>query len=179
MKKVNTLDDIQNKYPEERPLSENYDGKSLRGLYSENLIQISKGDFSNIDTIPGDFKVLFSIDGNLYGSEGFVNELRNSNNPYLNIDNIAIVELSSSELKSDIDFTNQEKYAEVTVTKSNGSSLESDLSDHIGWLLDSSTQELRRVLDYGAYNVETSIFDIETKTGLGFEYSNLIEDTEE
>lgn len=178
MKKVNTLDDIQNKYPEERPLSENYNGKSLRGLYSENLIQISKGDFSNIDTIPGDFKVIFSIDGNLYGSEGFINELKSSNNPYLNIENVAIVELSASELKSDIDFTNQEKYAEVTVTKSNGSSLESDLSDHIGWLLDSSTKELRRVSDYGAYSVNTTTFDIETKTGLGFEYSDLIENTE-
>lgn len=172
MKKVNTLEDIRNQYPEEKNLTQ-YKGQTLNGLYDKNSIDLPKGEFDDITPIGGNFKVVFSIDGQRYASESFLQELKNSKNPYINNSNIAVVELNLSELKSDTDFSDEEKYAEVSVD-STLSSIE-DISSHISWLLDSTQKEIRKVSEYGSYTLNTTTYDSTKREGLGFEYSDKIE----
>jgi len=172
MKKVNTLEDIQNKYPEEKSLTQ-YVGQSVNGLYPKNSIKLTERNFDDIIPMDGNFKVIFSIDGQRYASNSFLQELKSSNNPYINNSNIATINLSSSDLKSNTDFSNQEEYAEVSVDK-NISNVE-EIASHISWLLDSAEKEIKDVSEYGSYSLKTTSYDIQTKSGLGFEYSDKIE----
>lgn len=173
MKKVNTLEDIQNKYPEEKDLSQSYNGYTYRGIYEQNKIELPNDDLSNIIPISGNFKVIFSIDGQLYASEEYLLELLNSKNPYINKSNLPIVEFSSSDLLSAEEFSGQEKYAEVTIDST--ISTIDDLSKHISWLLDSKSKEIKKVTDYGSYTLNTSTYNPSTNEGLGFEFSTEIE----
>ena len=174
MKKVNTLQDIQNKYPEERDLSQSYDGRVYRGIYKENKVELIKDDFSNINPIDGDFKVIFSIDGQLFSSRTYLEELQSSNNPYINKSNLAIVEFSSTDLLNAQEFSDQENYAEVSVDST--ISTIDDLSKHISWLLDSKSKEIKKVTEYGQYTLRTTEFDFTNPTNsMGFEYSDKIE----
>jgi len=171
MKLVNKISDLRNKYPESKPVEKNYVGNSIIGEYEQNKIQLKPDSFSDILEIPGSFKTLISLDGQLYGSANYLNELRNSKNPYINKSNVAIIELSISELSNAQDFKSREDYAEVSI----GSTLSTneDFIKHIGWLLDQSQQELRKPgVDYGSFSLNTTTFDIPTDSGLGFEYSD-------
>lgn len=163
MKLVNRKEDLRNQYG-------TYSGNTIIGNYSENQIELDPTDIGDIIPITGDFRVIFSIDGQLYGSSTLLSEIESSNNPYIKKSSLPIVELNSSDLKSDIDFSARENYAEVSVTE-NLNSVE-DLSKHISWLLDSSQKELRKpAQDYGAYSVSISSYDPTSDSGLGFELS--------
>lgn len=163
MKLVNRKEDLRNQYG-------TYSGNTIIGNYTENQITLDETNIGDITPVPGNFRVIFSIDGQLYGSSTLLSEIQSSNNPYINKSSLPIVELNSSDLKSDIDFSDRENYAEVSVTE-NLSSVE-DLTKHISWLLDSSQKELRKpAQDYGAYSVSISSYDPTSDSGLGFELS--------
>jgi hypothetical protein len=124
--------------------------------------------------VDGNFRVVFSIDDTLYTSNKYLTELKASKNPYINMDNIPIVRFSSEQLINSADFKNRERYAEVTIDSS--LTTEEDLRNHIAWLLDADRKELRKVPeDYGQYRVNISTYDVETDTGLGFEYSDSVQ----
>lgn len=164
MKLVNRKEDLRNQYG-------TYSGNTIVGNYTENQITLDETNISDITPVPGNFRVIFSIDGQLYGSSTLLSEIQSSNNPYINKSSLPIVELNSADLKSDVDFSARENYSEVSVT-GNLNSLE-DLAEHISWLLDSSQKELRKpAQDYGAYNVSISSYDPTTDLGLGFEFSS-------
>lgn len=163
MKLVNRKEDLRNQYG-------TYSGNTIVGNYTENQIELEPTDIGDIIPITGDFRVIFSIDGQLYGSSTLLSEIESSNNPYIKKSSLPIVELNSSDLKSDIDFSARENYAEVSVTE-NLNSVE-DLSKHISWLLDSSQKELRKpAQDYGSYGVSISSYSPESDSGLGFQFS--------
>jgi hypothetical protein len=173
MKKVNRLSEIQNKYPEDRPLSKNYIGGVITGIYPQNKIRLQEQNFSDIIGIDGNFKVVFVIDGQKYASNSLLDELKKTDNPYINQSNIAMVELSIDDLKSDTDFSDAENYAEVDIT-STIDTIEK-ISEHIAWLLGSDEKEIRKVDEYGSYSLRTTEYQIEEKTGLGFEFSDKVE----
>jgi hypothetical protein len=163
MKLVNKKEDLRNQYG-------NYDGNTIVGNYSQNQIKLKPQDIGDITSVPGDFRVIYSIDGQLFGSSTYLSEIRNSNNPYITKSTLPIIEFNSSDLINATDFKFRENYSEATVI----STLEnvSDLSKHIAWLLDKSQQELRKPsIDYGSYNVSISSYDPVNDTGLGFEFS--------
>lgn len=170
MKLVNTLKDLRNQYPEENPVESNYSGNTLIGKYPQNKIELEPKDIGDITPIPGNFRVLFSIDGNIYASSTYLSELESTDNPYINKSTLPIVELRSSDLINASSFKDREDYAEVTISSTLNST--DDLSKHISWLLDSSQQELRIPgQDYGSYSLNTSTYDVATGVGLGFEFS--------
>lgn len=170
MKLVNTINDLRNKYPEENPIEQNYSGNTLFGKYSQNKIELEPKDIGGIIPIPGNFRVLFSIDGTIYASSTYLSQLEASNNPYITKSTLPIIEFNSSDLKNSESFKFRENYSEVSILET----LESneDLAKHISWLLDSSRQELRKPgIDYGRYSVNISSYDVPTQSGLGFEFS--------
>lgn len=173
MGKVNKLKDIQNKYPEDKPISSNYINGELIGEYPSNKIKLPKEEFLNIKEIPGNFNIVISLDGELYSSADYLKELRESNNPYITLDTIPILYLTSEELKSETNFLDFERYSEVEVT--NTIDTTEDILEHLSWLLNPKQKEIRKVSEYGSWNLKTTTYDIESKTGLGFEYSELIE----
>ena len=163
MKLVNTKQDLRNQYG-------TYSGNTIVGNYPTNTIDLDVTDIGDITPVPGDFRVIFSIDGQLYGSSTLLSEIQSSGNPYINKSSLPIVELNKDDLKSDIDFSVRENYSETTVTE-NLISIE-DFAKHISWLLDSSQKELRKPSqDYGAYSVSISPYNPETDSGMGFEFS--------
>jgi len=171
MKLVNKISDLRNKYPESKPVEKNYVGNSIVGEYEQNKIQLKPDSFSDILEIPGSFKTLISLDGQLYGSSQYLKELRSSNNPYINKSNVAILKVSKNDLSNAQDFRVRENYAEVSINST--LSTNEDFINHIGWLLDQSQQELREPgVDYGSYTLNTTTFDIPTDSGLGFEFSD-------
>lgn len=170
MKLVNKQSDLRNKYPESKPVEQNYKGNTIVGEYAENTIQLPQSSFSDVTPIPGNFKTLISLDGQLYGSSGYLSEIQNSRNPYINKSNVAIVELSTSELSNAQDFKDRENYAEVTINSTLKTN--EDFIKHIGWLLDQSQQELRKpAIDYGSFSLKTTTYEVESDSGLGFAYS--------
>ena len=169
MKLVNRKEDLRNQYG-------NYDGNTIVGNYSQNKITLEPQEIGDITSVPGDFRVIYSIDGQLFGSSTYLSEIRNSNNPYINKSTLPIIEFNSSDLINSTDFKFREDYSEVTIT----STLETidDLSKHIAWLLDKSQKELRNPgTDYGSYSVSITKYNTEndfepyTNVGLGFELS--------
>jgi len=163
MKLVNKKQDLRNQYG-------TYSSNTIIGNYSENQIELEPTDIGDIIPMSGDFRVIFSIDGQLYGSSTLLSEIESSDNPYIKKSSLPIVQLNSEDLKSDIDFTPRENYAETSITE-NLSSVD-DLAKHISWLLDSSQKELRKpAQDYGEYNVSITSYDPTTDSGLGFEFS--------
>lgn len=171
MKLVNKISDLRNKYPESKPVEKNYVGNSIVGEYEQNKIQLKPDSFSDILEIPGSFKTLISLDGQLYGSSQYLKELRSANNPYINKSNVAILKVSKNDLSNAQDFKVRENYAEVSINST--LSTNEDFIKHIGWLLDQSQQELREPgVDYGSYSLNTTTFDIPTDSGLGFEFSD-------
>ena len=163
MKLVNTKQDLRNQYG-------TYSGNTIIGNYPTNTIDLDVTDIGDITPVPGDFRVIFSIDGQLYGSSTLLSEIQSSGNPYINKSSLPIVELNKDDLKSDIDFSVRENYSETTVTE-NLISIE-DFAKHISWLLDSSQKELRKPSqDYGAYSVSISPYNPETDSGMGFQFS--------
>jgi hypothetical protein len=164
MKLVNTKQDLRNQYG-------TYSGNTIVGNYPINTIDLDVTDIGDITPVPGTFRVIFSVDGQLYGSSTLLSEIQSSGNPYINKSSLPIVELNSKDLTSDVEtFTARENYAEVSVTE-NLNSVE-DFAKHISWLLDSSQKELRKPSqDYGAYSVSISSYSPETDSGLGFEFS--------
>ena len=169
MKLVNRKEDLRNQYG-------NYNGNTIVGNYSKNQITLEPQEIGDITSVPGDFRVIYSIDGQLFGSSTYLSEIRNSDNPYITKSTLPIIEFNSSDLINSTDFKVREDYSESTVT----STLEnvSDLSKHIAWLLDKSQQELRKPnIDYGSYTVAITQYDSEndfdpyTNAGLGFFFS--------
>lgn len=171
MKLVNTKDDLRNQYGR-------YDNNTIIGNYSQNKITLDPQDIEDITPVPGDFRVMYSIDGQLFGSSTYISEIRNSNNPYITKSTLPIIEFNSSDLINATDFTIREQYAENEML----SSLETidDLKLHIAWLLDKSQQSLRKVgVDYGKFATEESVtftpYNPNTDTGLGFELSEKVQ----
>ena len=169
MKLVNTKADLRNQYG-------TYSSNTIVGNYSQNQITLEPQEIGDITSVPGDFRVIYSIDGQLFGSSTYLSEIRNSDNPYITKSTLPIIEFNSSDLINSTDFKVREDYSESTVT----STLEnvSDLSKHIAWLLDKSQQELRKPnIDYGSYTVAITQYDSEndfdpyTNAGLGFFFS--------
>ena len=171
MKLVNRKEDLRNQYG-------NYDGNTIVGNYSQNKITLEPQEIGDITSVPGGFRVIYSIDGQLFGSSTYLSEIRNSNNPYINKSTLPIIEFNSSDLINATDFTIREQYAENEML----SSLETidDLKSHIAWLLDKSQQDLRKVgVDYGRFAIQDSVtftpYDPDTDTGLGFELSEQVQ----
>jgi hypothetical protein len=163
MKLVNTKQDLRNQYG-------TYSGNTIVGNYPINTIDLDVTYIGDITPVPGTFRVIFSVDGQLYGSSTLLSEIQSSGNPYINKSSLPIVELNSEDLKSDVDFTARENYSEATVTENLIST--EDFAKHISWLLDSSQKELRKPSqDYGAYSVSISSYSPESDSGLGFELS--------
>jgi len=169
MKLVNRKEDLRNQYG-------TYSNNTIVGNYSQNQITLEPQEIGDITSVPGDFRVIYSIDGQLFGSSTYLSEIRNSDNPYITKSTLPIIEFNSSDLINSTDFKVREDYSESTVT----STLEnvSDLSKHIAWLLDKSQQELRKPnIDYGSYTVAITQYDSEndfdpyTNAGLGFFFS--------
>jgi hypothetical protein len=169
MKLVNKKEDLRNQYG-------NYDGNTIVGKYSQNQIKLKPQDIGDITSVSGDFRVIYSIDGQLFGSSTYLSEIRNSNNPYITKSTLPIIEFNSSDLINATDFKFRENYSEATVT----STLEnvSDLSKHIAWLLDKSQQELRKPsIDYGSYSIAITEYNSEidegdnSNPGMGFQFS--------
>ena len=151
MKLVNTKADLRNQYG-------TYSRNTIVGNYSQNQITLEPQEIGDITSVPGDFRVIYSIDGQLFGSSTYLSEIRNSDNPYITKSTLPIIEFNSSDLINSTDFKFREDYSESTVT----STLEnvSDLSKHIAWLLDKSQQELRKPsIDYGSYSVAITNYD--------------------
>lgn len=164
MKLVNKKEDLRNQYG-------SYDSNVIAGKYSQNRITLESQDIGDITSVPGSFRVIYSIDGQLFGSSTYLSEIRNSNNPYITKSTLPIIEFNSSDLINSSDFEFREKYSESVIT----STLEniSDLSKHISWLLDKGQQELRKPgIDYGSYTInENPVYEPSTDTGMGFEFS--------
>lgn len=177
MGKVNQLVDIQNKYPESKPVDSNYINGKLVGEIPSNTINLPKEEFLNIKEIPGEFNTIISLDGELYASRDYLKKLKETNNPYITLDTVPILYLTTEELKSDTDFSNFEKYSEVEVTKTIDTT--EDILEHLAWLLNPQQKEIRKVSSYGQYQLKTTTYNIEEKSGLGFEYSDLIENMPE
>jgi hypothetical protein len=163
MKLVNTKADLRNQYG-------TYSRNTIIGNYPQNQITLEPHEIGDITSVTGDFRVIYSIDGQLFGSSTYLSEIRNSDNPYITKSTLPIIEFNSTDLINSTDFKVREDYSESTVT----STLEtvSDLSKHIGWLLDKSRQELRKPgIDYGSYEVSISSYNPVSDSGLGFEFS--------
>ena len=159
MKLVNRKEDLRNQYG-------TYSNNTIVGNYSQNQITLEPQEIGDITSVPGDFRVIYSIDGQLFGSSTYLSEIRNSDNPYITKSTLPIIEFNSSDLINSTDFKFREDYSESTVT----STLEnvSDLKDHIAWLLDKSQQELRKPgIDYGSYSVSISSYDPSLDVGEG------------
>ena len=76
MKLVNTKQDLRNQYG-------TYSSNTIIGNYSENQIELEPTDIGDIIPMSGDFRVIFSIDGQLYGSSTLLSEIESSDNPYI------------------------------------------------------------------------------------------------
>ena len=181
MKMVNKIQDLTNQYPETRPVDKNYVGNSFIGKYPQNTITLSNVDVSNISPVDGNFRVIFSIDNQLFASSTYLSELKSSNNPYLSQELLPIIEFSRADLinTSDTakDFKVREDYAEVVINNTLDSV--NDLKQHISWLLDTSKTELRKPgVDYGSYNLITTKYNVDTKEGLRFDLSKVVETIE-
>ena len=69
MKLVNTKADLRNQYG-------TYSRNTIVGNYSQNQITLEPQEIGDITSVPGDFRVIYSIDGQLFGSSTYLSEIR-------------------------------------------------------------------------------------------------------
>lgn len=189
--KYNTHTDIRDPYPSDSNpidgINPNYIGRggdfALNGKFKGNAIDWSRQDTANIKVSNPNhtFRFILDIDGQLYTSQNFLDDLQdavNKNNPYFNLETVAVIPLSLQELQT----PNQvyefgEKYAEVEVTSNlnTGEDSLNKIIDHINWLADSETKELREVSEMGSWNLNTTDFNPVNDTGMGVEFSEDME----
>ena len=172
--KYNTHTDIRDPYPlDTNPITginPNYIGAngqfSVVGKYKGNSIDWDREDTTNIQVVneAHTFRFILEIDGQLYTSRIFKNDLEDAiqnNNPYFNLETVTVIPLSLEELqRPNAIYEFGEKYAEVEVTSNlnTGEDSINKIIDHINWLADSETKELREVSEMGSWNLNTTDF---------------------
>jgi len=185
-----SLENIRNKYPEELSVSQKYTRRGNSIVYSgkseySNTINLDF-DVSGINTVPNSsFKFIVDIGGSLYTSPDFLNLLQNAqreNNPYFQKKTVPIVKINLGEATTQIsDQSTAEKYAEVSVTNNlNFGDTTNKILQHIDWLISDQNEGLRDIKSggnrvYGDYKLNTSQYNIESDSGLGFEFTDALE----
>lgn len=188
-----THSEIRDPYPlDSNPIdgiNQNYIGANgkveLLGKFKGNSINWNRENVENIQVISEEhsFRFILDIDGILYSSNSFKNDLKDAiekRNPYFNLETVTVIPLSLQELKT----PNQvyefgEKYAEVTINTNINSGEDSEVIlktlDHINWLSDENNKELREVTEMGSWTLNTTDFNPNTDTGMGVEFSEDME----
>jgi len=174
------LNQLRNKYPDERNVELSYENKNnsitYQGRYSQNSLNFTIEDISGISVVDGtSFNFIIEIDGTEYTSSVFKNLLESSlksGNPYIQKSSVTRLKFSSKELLSAENFSDRENYAEVSVTD-NLKTID-DILKHIDWLV-GTRQTLRDVNEYGSWSLFTSNYDVLTDTGIGLEYSDAVQ----
>jgi len=155
---------------------------TLLGKFKGNFIdftRISPNDIQVLDE-SHTFRFILNIDGKLYTSNSFKQDLQDAftkNNPYFNKESVAVIPLSLNVLTTpNRNTTNSENYAEVEVLSNlnTGDTLK-NIVNHINWLSSSSNKELRDVTEMGSWRLKTTSFNISEDSGLGFELTEIVE----
>ena len=176
-----TLTELRNLYPEERDIQSSYSKETnsinYKGRYDKNSINFTIEDLSEISVVSGtSFNFILEIDGNEYISPQFKSFLENSissGNPYIQKSSVARFSFTKDELTSVSSLTTREQYAEVRITKNLNT--DEDIVRHVDWLVDSKTQTLRNISNYGEYSKYTTTYNVETDSGIGLEYSEAVQ----
>jgi hypothetical protein len=189
--KYNTHTDIRDPYPlDSNPsdgVNQNYDGRggdfALNGKFKGNSIDWSRQDTNSIQVLSENhkFRFILDIDGQLYTSQNFLNDLQdaiNNKNPYFNLETVAVIPLKLDELRQpNRVYTFGEKYAEVKINSNlnTGDNSVNKIVNHIDWLVSKSNQELRSVREMGDWTLNTTPFDAKNDTGMGVEFTEDVE----
>ena len=189
--KYNTHSDIRDPYPlDSNPMdgtNPNYIGRGgdfqLTGKFKGNSIDWSRQDTASIRVANPShtFRFIVDVDGQLYTSQNFKRDLQdaiNKNNPYFNLETVAVIPLSLQELQTpNRTYDVGERYAEANVTSNlntGGDSLNKIL-DHINWLSSSENQELRNINEMGSWTLNTTEFNPSTNSGMAVELTEDLE----
>jgi len=175
-----SLTGIRNVYPEERSVQSSYSNKgnsiNYAGKYKENSLNFTIEDLSGVSVVGGtSFNFILEIDGREYTSpqfKSFLEKSLSSGNPYIQKSSVTRVSFTKNELTTAEIFDVREKYSEVQIT--DNLDTVNELIKHIDWLV-SREQTLRDVSDYGKYTLNTTEYNIESDSGIGFEYSDAVE----
>lgn len=191
--KYTTHNEIRDPYPlDSNPtngINQNYIGANgeftLQGKFKGNSIDWNRQDVGNIQVLNEEhsFRFILDIDGVLYSSNSFKNDLQDAiekRNPYFNLETVAVIALSLQELKTPNQvYESGFKYAEVTIDSNINSGEDNEvilkILDHINWLADSQNKELREVDEMGSWTLNTTDFNPNTDTGMGVEFSEEME----
>lgn len=171
------LDELQNQYPPEIPISDSYEknGSAIRftGLYDENFVEFKIVPISDIKIgeVRGNAEAEFNfivrfVSGGSHEdwtSQTFKNFLRNAisePNPYYKRTDVTVVSIAYDELKDYYKdnemFVIPEEDAGVTITKT--ITTKQDMFKHISWMISKTdvNLDLRPISEFGAYEINQS-----------------------
>ena len=142
---------------------------------------------SGIQAIAGtSFRFILEIDGVKYSSPEFINDLNSAaeeSNPYFNINTVSTISFSSANITTPArNHTIGLKYAEATLNGGsdliNGdhASIIEYINNLVRPVLSTGGDTITNVNDMGSWKVKISNYNPKTDTGMGFEYTDLLED---
>ena len=196
-----SLDKVQNSYPldkQKKPgiISQTYRTDTDQSIVNQGEFPTGEAKFpqtpipnggSGIQAIPGtSFRFILDIDGVKYSSPEFINDLNaatEESNPYFNVNTVSTISFSSADITTPArDHKIGLKYAEVTLD--GGSTLiNGDPTSIIGYInnlvrpvLSAGGDTITNVNDMGSWKVKISKYNPKTDSGMGFEYTDLLED---
>jgi len=199
-----SLDKVRNSYPLDKQKNSGIISQTYRTDTDQSIVnqgefpsgdakfpqppRVSRDELSGggIQPIGGtSFRFILDIDGVKYSSPEFINDLntaREESNPYFSANTVSTLRISSKDISTPArDYKVGLKYAEVTLdggsTLINGdhASIIEYIDNLVKPVLTSGGDKITNVNDMGSWKVKISNYNPETDTGMGFEFTDLLE----
>lgn len=193
-----SLDKLRNPYPLDKQkksgvISQTYKTKAGDEIVNQGVYPIAEQSFpqppqrpeNSIEIVEGTtFRFILRINGIRYTSKSFARDLeraRQESNPYFNETTVPVIDISTNELvNTGRDYKVGLEYAEATVNRvglvgGNPKEIAKYIDSLTKPILEEGSDKLTPVSKLGSWNVNISEYDAISDTGMGFEFSELLE----